>query len=98
MRNLTKSNSNLVVNNHSTNQIFPPISKRINCQISQPLLIKCQNLITSRQLAHDYTYSSLSDLIRKSLIAYKEKNLNLNTPRPTGQTKKTVGIVLPIEL
>ena len=92
MRNLTEKKT------PNNQQNISPTSKRINCQISQPLLIKCQNFITSQHLAHDYTYSSLSDLIRKSLIAYQQKQLNLTIPRPQGQPKKSVALVFPPEL
>ena len=84
--------------NNQNKQTISLNGKRINCQISQPLLIKCQNLITSLHLAHDYSYGSLSDLIRKSLVAYWEKKLNLTIPRPTGQFKKTICLALPFEL
>lgn len=73
-------------------------SKRINCQISMPLIIKCQNLITSKHLVRDFTHDSLSDLIRKSLIAHRQGELPLTIPRPTNQPKKVVGIILPLEL
>jgi hypothetical protein len=85
-------------NDRPKNQIRLQKSKRINCQLSEPLLIKCENFIASKHLNRDYTYSSLSDLIRKSLISYQEKKLNLTIPRATGQPKKATGIILPAEL
>ncbi|CAJ0899535.1 13315_t:CDS:2 [Entrophospora sp. SA101] len=39
---------------------------------------------------HDYTYSSLSDLIRKSLTAHREGKLSLTKPRPNDSPKKTI--------
>jgi hypothetical protein len=95
MRNLNENNRPVISkpDNFNLNS-----SKRINCQISQPLVIKCQNLINSLHLARNYDYGSLSDLIRKSLVAYREKKLNLTVPRPTGQPKKTVCVVFPVEL
>jgi hypothetical protein len=96
MRSLVRENNKVAVSNPTNFNLNA--SKKINCQISLPLLVKCQNLITSQHLARNYNYASLSDLIRKSLIAYQEKKLNLTTPRPTGQPKKTVCVVFPVEL
>ena len=96
MRKLTEISPSIFANQNK--QTIPLNGKRINCQISQPLLIKCQNLITSLHLAHNYSYSSLSDLIRKSLTAYSEKKLNLTIPRPVGQPKKIICLALPFEL
>lgn len=93
MENLTN-----VYNKTSANS-SPIRQKAIFVWINEPLIIKCRNFLTGQHLARDYTYSSLSDLVRKSLIAYQEKKLTLTTPRPDcSQNKKQISLNLPIEL
>lgn len=94
MRNLSESNLTKIKPQNNLNLG----SKRINVHLNHSLLTKCQNFLTGQQLTRNYTYPNLSDLLRKSLIAYQKGELNLTVPRPLGPGKKTVGIILPFEL
>jgi hypothetical protein len=71
--------------------------KALVCQLSEPLITKCRNLLQSKHLAGDYTYSNVSDLIRQSLESYRT-GTPLVSPRPLTDRRKYVGLTLTPEL
>ncbi len=70
-----------------------PKPKRINCQISCDLIIKCHHLIKSKKLGGDYSINSISDLIRQSLKNY-QAGQPLTCPRPDNCSRQTIGFLL----
>lgn len=75
----------------------PESKKRVICQVAEPLLIKCQNLLKSKHLAGDFTHSSMSDLIRNALESYKA-GTPLTSVRQINSSRKSVGFLLTNDL
>ena len=57
---------------------------RITFALNASLCQQAENILKSRWSQNDYTYKSLSELIRKSLTAYREGKINVN---PTERDK-----------
>jgi len=66
---------------------------RITFALNANLCQQAQNWLNSRWTQQDYTYSSLSELIRKSLTAYREGEIEINlTERDKHALKREITI------
>ena len=98
MRNILKDKNQTEKNPLTEITPTSPESKqRIICQIAEPLLIKCQNLLKSKHLAGDFTYSGMSDLIRKALESHKS-GTPLTSIREINCSRKHIGFLLTDDL
>ena len=77
-------------------QIKPPKTTRtarITFALNASLCQQAENWLNSRWTQQDYTYSSLSELIRKSLQAYQEGEIDINlTERDKHALKREITI------
>lgn len=65
-------------------------------ELDSHLLAKCENVIKSQKFPRQFT--SLSDLIKQSLIVYKQGQLKLTIPRATNNPKRQISVRLPSDL
>ena|SRR5581483_7730731 len=72
-------------------------SQKISCRLDKELLIKCQNFIRNQHSNGNYDFSSTSDLVRKSLIAYQE-GMTLNGTRNLTNQRQEITFRLNEEL
>ena len=66
---------------------------RITFALNANLCQQAENWLNSQWVQQDYTYSSLSELIRKSLAAYQEREIDINlTERDKHAPKREITI------
>lgn len=66
---------------------------RITFALNASLVQQAENCLNSQWVQQNYTYSSLSELIRKSLQAYRNKEININlTERDKNAPKREITI------
>lgn len=66
---------------------------RFTLALNANLLQQAENLVRSQWSQQDYTYSSLSDLIKKSLQAYQQRKIKLKLElRDKKATKREITI------
>lgn len=68
-------------------------SNRITFALNADLCQQAENWLNSQKVQQDYTYSSLSELIRRSLEAYQVKEFEVNlTERDIHAPKREISI------
>lgn len=69
--------------------------KQIGCRLDQFLIVKCRNIITSKNLAGDYSINSLSDLVRRSCQSCQQNGvLNLTVDRNLANPRQNTTLLL----
>ena len=87
-RNKQKSKNNLVTPKEPTIETRKSYTHLITIQCNTLLYTTLQNIIESMHTGGDFTYTSVTDIIREALIAYKEE-MKLTETVVAGAKKQT---------